>query len=156
MCNYMITANRQCRLHPNKELCHIHKAFLRNDHDLPVREVPKKVLQNKNIEITRLCKALGAKNNELRICKELISNQEAKIATISSHNDELSKLLIIQKEKIEKMQADYDLYQIIKKYENEKHRLIAKNLDIYGIRDSKFHELRKLRNKVVHELTIST
>jgi hypothetical protein len=135
MCNFMITPTRQCRLHPNKEICHIHtsKSIASTASTVSTASTAsigsRNDLTAKNIEITRLCNALKKKNTEIK-------------------QRELT--IIALKKKIDQMSKDYDSYQIIKRYEAQKNRLLAENIDIMNFNNDEFHALRKLRNQFAH------
>ena len=122
MCEQILKSGLQCKIKSKTKLCHIH--------------IKKALFNKKQNEIINLNKSLEKKSEIIKELYKEISTYKIKLFSLQEDNNIMKK--------------DYENYQIIKEYENQKNKLILKGIDIYNYDDKEFHNKRYLRNYLAH------
>ena len=169
-CQAKTIHDRVCKIPTKKAYCHIHKikqSIVYRDNCKLVNEMNKMVsddLHNEKLfnnqkdllnkfskkndqlktEIKHLNKSLEKKN-------KIIQDKDIQIDKLSNKSKKYMQDIINIFDQIEKMETDYNNYQVIKEFERLKNQLEKQNIDIYNYDNSYYHQLRVKRNYIVHE-----
>lgn len=147
MCNFIRKNGKQCKLSKNKEICHVHSRMTtgresRRLQDLSVG-VPKSP-QGSSIPY-QSAGSMQIESSDTKLAAEILEEQVVQLKI------DLKKA----KNMIYHMKPDYERYQKVKHYEQQKNNLLKNKIDIYKYNNDCFHDLRRERNYIVHELILT-